>query len=169
MGELSSPRPSKIMSRVLTICMGYGAFISLTGVILIGVINGVLPVLIEGSIFTVFYVALAYSCWRENRWGYLGAGIVPLVVLAAQWNTPAGIMSVLQSPGGSTPFALFLPFFVTSATAVFYGLYGAYASRRLQPYSKQISRSGIVAFVALGAIVGGLLVGAFAASAESRL
>jgi len=126
-------------------------------------------VLIEGSVFTILYAALAYACWRQNRWGYLGAGIVPLVVLAAQWNTPAGIMSVLQSPGGSTPFVLFLPFFVTSATAVLYGLYGAYSARSPQPYSRQISRSGIVAFIALGAIVGGLVVGAFAATAESTL
>ncbi|MDV3278211.1 MAG: plastocyanin/azurin family copper-binding protein [Nitrososphaerales archaeon] len=157
-----------MVSRVLTLSMSYAAFVNLTGAILVGLIEGVLPLLIEATIFMVLFVVLAFASWRSKRWGYLGAGVVSLVNLALLWGSPAGLVQILQSPGGQ-PFALFLPYYVAVATAVPYGFYGFSAARKPQLPPRQVTRSGILAFVALGVAVGGLLVGAFAATTESRL
>jgi len=169
MGISSEETPS-IVKWVLTVVSGYAAFVNATGAILVGLAEGVLSLLIEGIIFSVLFIVLGYLSWNRNRWGYLGAGILPLAVISLLQASPvASFQAILQNPDGQTPFALFLPYYVALFVAVPYGLYGFHLSGRPHSVFPQITRTSILAFVAIGIVVGGLLVGFFAASTESRL
>ena len=165
---------SSAVSRVLAIALAYAAFVNATGVVLVGLIAGVLPVLGITLSFTILFAIISYACWRQNIWAYLGAGIVSLASAAALSFQPPptpGIVYILQYPSlrGNESFELFFPYYVALTVAILYGFYGFYSARRQQLIPRQISFPNVVTFVALGAVIGGLLVGGFAANTESNL
>jgi len=164
---------STTVSRVLVVAVAYAALVNAYGVIVVGVIAGVLPVLVLELAFTLLFAALGYGCWRKKHWAYLGAGILSLASIGVLSAAPAapGVVSILQNPtlSGNENFALFFPYYVALATAILYGFYGFYASRRPQLISGQVARASVLTFVALGVLIGGLVVGGFAATTESHL
>jgi plastocyanin len=165
--------PSGVVDRVLVVTLAYATLVNATGVILVGVIAGVLPVLVLELIFTSLFAALAYGCWQRKQWAHLGAGILSLVSVGVLSIAPSapGVISILQNPvfNGNENFALFFPYYVALATAILYGFFGFYVDRKPQRLIGQISKSSVLTFVALGTLIGGLLVGAFAANTESHL
>ena len=168
--DASSTGRAKFLSRTLATVCFYSAFVNLTGVVVVGLIDGVLPVLVESSVFLALFVVVGYVCLRQNRRGYLAAGIVSLASFMLLQQSPlASLGAILQNPGGQTPFVLFLPYYVAMFIGVPYGLYGFYSSARTRVPPRQIQRSSILAFVALGVVIGGLLVGLVAANTESSL
>ena len=172
MGEVSSG-PSKAVNRVLVVTLAYAALVNAYGVIVVGLIAGVLPVLVLELVFTLLFAVLGFECWRRKSWAYLGVGILSLTSVGVLSAAPAapGVVSILQNPAlsGNENFAVFFPYYVALATAILYGLYGFYASRRPQLLPGHVGRSSILTFVALGVLIGGLVVGGFAATTESHL
>ena len=162
------------MSSILAIASAYAALVNATGAILVGFISGVLPVLGISLFFTTLFAVLSYACWRRKSWAYLSAGVVSLVsgtTLSLLPPPTPGLVYVLQYPslGGNESFELIFPYYVALAVAIFVGFYGFYAARRPQFDQRLVSGSKVVTFVALGAVIGGLLVGGFAANTESNL
>jgi plastocyanin len=172
MGETSSGL-SKAVNRVLVVTVAYAVLVNAYGLIVVGVIESVLPVLVLELIFTLLFAVLGFECWRRKPWAYLGAGILSLASVGVLSAAPAapGIVSILQNPApsGNENFAVFFPYYVALATAILYGFYGFYASGRPQLLPGQISRSSVLTFVSLGVLIGGLVVGGFAATTESHL
>ena len=165
---------SSAVSHVLAIALAYAAFVNATGLVLVGLIAGVLTVLGITLSFTILFAIFSYACWRQKTWAYLGAGIVSLVNAAALSFQPPptpGIVYILQYPSltGNESFPLFFPYYVALAVTILSGFYGFYTARRPQLLQSQVSLSKVVTLVALGAIVGGLLVGSVAANTESSL
>ncbi|MDE1853861.1 MAG: cupredoxin family copper-binding protein [Thaumarchaeota archaeon] len=161
--------PSKTTSRVLVVISAYAAFVNMTGAIFAAT-RGETPLLFETAPYVALFVVFGYFSWRKNRWGYLGAGLTSLLDFAMLQTDPvSSAQAVLQEAARFPFFATFLPFFVGLVVAVPYGLYGFYAASRPQGPSRQISRSSLLALVAVGVIIGGLIVGSIAGGVESRL
>jgi plastocyanin len=172
MGEASSGL-SKAVNRVLVVTVAFAALVNAYGVIVVGVIAGVLPVLVLELTFTLLFAVLGYGCWRRKRWAYLGVSILSLTSVGVLSEAPGapGLVSILQNPAlsGNENFVVFFPYYVALATAILYSSYGFYVSRRTQLFPGQVGKSSVLTFVALGVLIGGLVVGGFAATTESHL
>lgn len=158
----------KTYGRVLAVTSAYAIFVNLLGAGF-GLSRGEFLLAVQNSIFIALFAVFGYLSWRQKPTGYLGAGIASLAEFLVLQVSPLSGVNVLQEASRFTFFATFLAFYVALVIGVPYGLYGFYSSRRPQAPSNQISRSGILAFVAIGIVLGGLVVGALAAGTESRL
>jgi plastocyanin len=161
--------PSKLIGRVLAITSFYAAFVLAAGLAFAG---GNFPIylIVQNVVLLVLLVVFGIASLRQSRFGYLGAGIVSLVGFALLQLSPVtSFVGTISNPASQAPpFLLFLPLQIAALVAIPYGFYGFYSARRESP-SGHISRSGILAFIALGVVIGGLIVGVFAASVESGL
>ena len=168
--DKASSSSSKIVGRVLAVTSFYSAFVEATGLLIAG--RGFpLFLLVENSAFLILFLVVGFLSLRQRRAGFLGAGVVSLAnFILLQGSPVVSFVSILDNPGGlAPPFALFLPFYVAMIVSVPYGFYGFFRAGKGQGSSRQISRSGLFAFVGIGMVIGGLLVGSFAAATESRL
>jgi plastocyanin len=162
--------PSKTVSRILVIISAYAAFVNVTGAAFAVGRNQSLLLLLETAPFAVGFIIFGYASWRRNRWGFLGVGVASLVDFAILQADPASsAQALIQDASRFSFFAIFLTFFVGLVVAVPYGLYGFYSARRPQGPGRQVSRSSLLAFVAIGVVVGGLIVGVAAGETELRL
>jgi plastocyanin len=162
--------PSKTISRILVVVSAYAAFVNVTGAAFAAGRGQSLLLLLETAPFAVGFIIFGYASWRRNRWGFLGVGVASLLDFAILQTDPeSSAQAALQAVSHFSFFAIFLPFFVGLVVAIPYGLYGFYSVRRPRGQSRQVSRSSILAFVAIGVVVGGLIVGAIAGGTESRL
>ena len=159
---------TKTYGRILVSTSAYATFVNLTGASF-GLRAGELPLFVQNSIFATLFVIFGYLSWRQKPNGFIGVGLVSLAEFLVLQASPLSGANVLQEAARFMFFAIFLVFYVALLTSVAYGLYGFYAGRRPQSPPKLVSRSVILAFVALGIIVGGLVTGALAAGVETRL
>ncbi len=159
---------TKTYGRVLAVTSAYATFVNIAGVFF-GLSRGEFLLVAQNSIFTVLFIFFGYLSWRQKPNGYLGAGIVSLAEFLVLQASPLSGVNVLQEASRFTFFAIFLGFYAALLTGVPYGLYGFYAGRRPQSPPRQVPRAGVLAFVAIGIVVGGLIVGSLAAGVETRL
>ena len=119
--------------------------------------------------FVVLFYAFAYFSWRQNRWGYLGGAITSLVFVILNGSDLGRILSTTADPEFASVFTVV----VSSLTAVPYGIYGFYTSKRpattFARLPSQISPGSILALLMLGFVIGGLFIGALSAGTISRL
>ncbi|MDA4125891.1 MAG: cupredoxin family copper-binding protein [Thaumarchaeota archaeon] len=114
--------------------------------------------LIVVALAALFFVGGLFS-WRGKRWAYV-LGIVASVVVLLLFGSPT---EILANPANQE-FSIAFIFYVSAAVAIVYGAYGVYAGKR-----EITSRASVGAFIALGVVVGGLLVGTFAGQTQSAL
>ena len=120
-------------------------------------------VLIVLLITAIFFVGAFFS-WRGKGWAYI-IGIVASVVVLLIFGSPT---EVLYNPAGQE-FAIAYTFYVAALVAIVYGVYGLTIGRRSTSMPTQISRTTVSALVAVGVVVGGLLVGTFAGQTQRSL
>jgi plastocyanin len=125
---------------------------------------GFSPILLIVVLLVAAFFVFSWGSWGGKRWGYLG-GIIPTIIVLLLFGSPT---EVLANPANSE-FALAFTFYVASLASILYGVYGFLMTRRPLSEPKQISRSSAAAFVALGVVIGGLLVGSFAGATQTRL
>ena len=161
--------PSKLIGRVLAVTSFYAAFVLAAGLAFAG---GNFPtfLVIQNVALLVLLVVFGFASLRQRRFGYLGAGIASLVgFVLLQFSPVTSLLGTISNPASQAPpFLLFLPLQVAVLVAIPYGFFGFYSARS-EGSPGRISRSGILAFIGLGVIIGGLIVGAFAASTETSL
>ncbi len=116
--------------------------------------------LIVLALAALFFVGAFFS-WRGKRWAYV-LGIIASVVILLLFGSPT---ETLANPANQE-FSIAFIFYVSAAVAIVYGAYGLYAGKRQASMANTISRANIGAFIALGVVVGGLLVGAFAGQTQ---
>lgn len=116
-------------------------------------------------VFGVLFLVFAYGTWRRNRWAYVG-GIVASAIFLILESSDLG--RILSNPGDPN-FTDVLLFIVAAPMSIIYGAYNFYAAKRPQMMPKQISRASVLGLIALGFVLGGVIVGAAAASTQTRL
>jgi plastocyanin len=161
--------PSKLIGRVLAVTAFYSAFVLAAGLAFAG---GNFPIflLVQNVVLLVLLVVFGIASLLQRRFGYLGAGIVSLVgFVLLQLSPVTSLVGTISNPASEAPpFLLFLPLQIAILVAVPYGFFGFYSARREGPPG-HVSRSGILAFIGLGVVIGGLIVGTFAATTETGL
>jgi plastocyanin len=112
------------------------------------------------GLFAVLFVVAAFLSWRENKWGFLLAGIAALLVLLL-FGTSGG--TVMENPAD---YGLFARFAVVLFLSLLVTVYGFLAFRNAGPglrtkpsLSTANSAGGMFTYLAVGIIVGALVVG----------
>jgi plastocyanin len=119
--------------------------------------------LIVLGLAALFFVGGLFS-WRGKRWAYV-IGIVATVVILLLFGSPT---DTLANPAGQE-FSIAFIFYVSGAVAIVYGAYGLITGRRGASMGNTVSRANVGAYVALGVVIGGLLVGTFAGQTQLTL
>lgn len=94
--------------------------------------------------------------------GGIVASAIFLILESSQIGT------ILSNPADPNFTDIFL-FIVAAPMSIIYGAYNLYAARKPQIMPKQISRPSVLGLIALGFVLGGVIVGAAAASTQTRL
>lgn len=116
-------------------------------------------------VFAAVFLVMAFAVWRQRRWGYLGGGILSLVFLLLSGFTFVPNLANPASPGFLWIFTLL----VATSISVPYGVYGFLKARRPATVSRQISREGMLALLAVGFLLGGTFIGLLAGATLSQV
>lgn len=138
-----------------------------TSVDFIGLLGTGFPIylLVLFVVFGVLFLVFAYGTWRRKRWAYVG-GIVASAIFLILESSQIG--TVLSNPADPNFTDVFL-FIVAAPMSIIYGAYNLYAARKPQIMPKQFSRPSVLGLIALGFVLGGVIVGAAATSTQTRL
>ncbi len=123
----------------------------------IGLIGTGFPIflLVLFVVFGILFLVFAYGTWRRKRWAYVG-GIVASVIFLILESSQIG--TILSNPADPNFTDVFL-FIVAAPMSIIYGAYNFYAARKPQMMPKQISRPSVLGLIALGFVLGGVIVG----------
>lgn len=150
----------RVIAISLVVC---GIALGVAGALNASASSGSSIFLIVVALAAVFFVGGFFS-WRGKRWAYV-LGIIASVLILLLFGSPA---EVLANPANQE-FSIAFTFYVSATVAIVYGAYGLYSGRREASMASQVSRANVGAFIALGVVVGGLLVGTFAGQTQSVL
>ncbi len=162
--EPSVQNERKLVSRILTVVF---AFAGLNFLYVVGLNFGTVGFsgfLLVVVLFVALFFLFALGSWRRSKWAYLG-GAVLVIVVNLFFGDPR---EILTNPANSE-FANALGFYAAALVGVPYGFYAFYRARRPMSLPKQIPRSSMLALIALGVLLGGLVVGVFAAGTQAKL
>jgi len=125
------------------------------------------------SPFFLFTIVLpfvgALVLWRGGRLGYGVALAVNLLFLLAEGPLVGPALSAVTLTYNFLIAVTALPFIFASIAYALFGLEQAWRRSAPLPARRMIPASSLVALLAIGFIVGGAVIGAYAAQTESRL
>ena len=162
--EPSVQAERKLVSHVLTVVLAFAGLDLLSVVVLNFPAIGFSVFLLIVSLFVALLLLFAFGSWRASKWGYLG-GAVLVIIVNLFFGDPT---EILMNPAGPA-FVNAMGFYAATLVAVPYGIYAFYRARRTVSMPKQMPRSSMLALIALGVLLGGLVVGLFAGGTQARL
>ena len=162
--EPSVQNERKLVSRILTAVLALSGlnFLYVVG-LNVGAVGFSIFLLIIVLFIALFFL-FAFGSWRRSRWGYLGGAIL-VIVVNLFFGDPRDLLTNPANP----EFVNALGFYAAALVAVPYGFYGFYRARRTVSIPKQMPRSSMLALIALGVLLGGLVVGVFAGGTQATL
>lgn len=122
------------------------------------------------TIFVLAFLGAAVGVWRRSRVGYVAAAVISGVFLIAEGSR--GGFETWSNPANTLDFVGVVSVYPALAVALVYivlGLRTMWRKRASEMRTATLPRSGVIGLVAVGFVLGGLVVGLLAGATQTRL
>jgi len=118
---------------------------------------------------TIVPLVGALAVWRGGRVGYMAATLVSFFFVLAEGSLIGSTFSAVTLPSYFLLFVTGVPILLASVIYSFLGLRQVWRGDSPPTPRRMIPASSLIILLVLGFIIGGVVIGAFAAQTESRL